>query len=121
MPAALLRNWRLVALAAVVLALIAGYYGVRVYGNTRYNAGVVAAQDRAQRAAMEQYITEIDRMITMTATLQGEITELRNAGKEIQTRYVTIRETSPIPDGCSAGPERLSVFTSAVRAANAER
>lgn len=100
---------------AALLAM--GYIGVKTYGNARYNAGVKDSEALAREAAMKQFIDTMDRMITFTHVLQDEIVELRNAGTEIRTRYITVRDSSPMPDDCRAGPERMSIFSGAIQAA----
>lgn len=104
----------------VAALVVVGYIGVKAYGNARYNEGVKYSEALAREAAMKQFIDTMDRMITFTHVLQDEIVELRNAGTEIKTRYITVRDSSPMPDGCHAGPERMSIFTGAIRAATPE-
>lgn len=118
----LLANKKLFVYVALGIAALTavGYIGAKTYGNARYNAGVKDSESRAREAAMQQFIDTMDRMITYTNVLQDEILELRDAGTEIRTRYITVRDSSPMPDDCRAGPERMSIFSGAIQAATPE-
>lgn len=102
-----------------VLILVVAWFGIRAYGNAKYDSGVRDTKEEAQRIAALQYQADVTRLTQLAAGLQAVVLELRNAEPEIQTKYITVRDKAPLPTTCRVDAGRMRVINGAIRASNA--
>lgn len=102
-----------------VLVILAAWWGIKAYGNAQYDKGVKETKEEAARIAALQYQEDVTRLTQLATDLQRTVLELQNAEPEIRTKYVTVRDKTPLPDTCRADDGRVSVINGAIRAANA--
>lgn len=123
-PAALtVLGSRALRVGAVVLAVLAVlgilWFSVRAYGNSRYDTGVKDAKAEAQRVAELQYKEDVNQLAATVDDLRKTLEVLSNAEPEIRTKYITVRESAPLPDTCRIDANRLSIVNGAIQASNA--
>ncbi|WBX91550.1 hypothetical protein [Achromobacter mucicolens] len=95
--------------------------GVRWYGASQYQAGVIKANADHMLAELTEFKTQTARLAGVSGTLEDALQALRDAKPKTIERYTRVEVQSPLPAGCRIDAERLLHVNEAGRLANAAR
>lgn len=113
-----LLNNKYVLMTLATVAVLAGLWG---YGALQHSRGYDQAISERHTADLEAFKIESERLQGLSASLEAQLTVIREAKPVIIERYVNVAAKTPLPADCRIDNERLRSINSAIQSVNTSK
>lgn len=104
--------------ALIALAIVAALSGLWGYGKLQHSKGYSQAQNERHVADLESFKAESERLQGLSASLEAQLSAIRDAKPKTIERYENVRNKIPLPTVCTLDADRLRELNTAIQTAN---
>lgn len=113
-----LLNNKYILAAIATVAVLAGLWG---YGALQHSRGYDEAVSERHTADLEAFKIESERLQGLSASLEAQLTVIREAKPIIIERYINVAAKTPLPADCRIDNDRLLSINSAIQSVNTSK
>ena len=104
--------------ALIALATVAALSGLWGYGKLQHSKGYDLAISERHTADLESFKAESERLQGLSASLEAQLSAIREAKPKTIERYENVRNKNPLPTVCTLDADRLRELNTAIQTAN---